>query len=233
MFQSIAKTLGQLGDPRLRGALVSAVFATLALILALSAAVGAGIDAMEATGINWLDGVLGVVGALGTVVLSLLLFPGMVQLISGLFADRIAEAVEARHYPNLGPARSQPLTEVVGEALRFAAVSIGLNLLALPFYLLLPGLNLALFYALNGYLLGREYAEMVAARRMDRAGIRAFRQRNQGAVFLGGVAIAVLTTIPLVNLATPVLATAFALHEHQRLRRADVAAGKELQAVRN
>lgn len=233
MFQSIAKTLGQLGDPRLRGTLVTAVFATLALILALSAAVGAGIDAIGATGIGWLDGALGVVGALGTVMLSLLLFPGMVQLVSGLFADRIAEAVEARHYPSLGPARSQPLTEVVGEALRFAAVSVGLNLLVLPVYLLLPGLNLALFYALNGYLLGREYAEMVAARRMDRTGIRAFRQRNQGAVFLGGVAIAVLATVPLVNLATPVLATAFALHEHQRLRRVDVAAGKELHAARN
>lgn len=232
MLQSIAMTLGQLGDPRLRGVLITSILTTLALIVALSAAVGAGVDALEATGVAWLDGVLGWVGALGTVVLALLFFPGMVQLVSGLFADRVAAAVEARHYPGAGPGRSQPLTEVVGEALRFALVSVGLNLLVLPFYLLLPGLNLLLFYGLNGYLLGREYAEMVAARRLDPAGIRAFRQRNQGALFLGGVAIAVLATIPLVNLATPVLATAFALHEHHRLSRGAVR-GKELQAAGN
>src|SRR3546814_3084275 len=150
----------------------------------------------------------------------------MVQIISGLFADRVAEAIEGRHYPGLGPARSQPLAEVVGDALRFAAVSIGLNLLALPLYLLLPGLNLVLFYALNGYLLGREYAEMVAARRLDRAGIRGFRQRHQGAVFGAGVVIAILTTIPLVNLATPVLATAFVRSEERRVGKRGVITGR-------
>src|SRR5690606_30441729 len=85
LFQSSAKPLVQLGDPRLRGVLVTAVLATLALILVLSALVGTGIDALGTTGIGWLDGVLGLVGALGTVVLLVLLFPGMVQLISGLF----------------------------------------------------------------------------------------------------------------------------------------------------
>lgn len=220
MFQSIARTLGQLGDPRLRGVLVVAILATLVLIVALAVAAGAGIDALQATGIDWLDGSLGVAGAIFTVILALLFFPGMVQVISGLFADRVAEAVEACHYPALGPARHQTIGEILTDALQFAALSIGLNLLALPFYLLLPGLNLAIFYGLNGYLLGREYAGMVAIRRLDRAGVTAFRRQNRGAVFMSGVAIAVLTTIPIVNLATPVLATAFALHEFERLRRA-------------
>lgn len=232
MFESIGKTLGQLGDRPLRGVLLVAVAATFALVIALSLAVGAGIDALQATGIGWLDGLLSVVGAIGAVILAFLFFPGMVQIISGLFADRVADAVEARHYPGLAPGREQPLTEIIGDSLRFAAVSIGLNLLALPFYLLLPGLNLALFYALNGYLLGREYAEMIAVRRMDRAAVRAFRRQNQGAVFLAGVVIAIVTTIPLVNLATPVLATAFAVHEHERLRRRSVGGG-EIRAPRH
>ncbi len=218
MVQSIARTLGQLGDPRLRGVLLLSILATLALIVALAAAAGAGIDALQATGIGWLDGTLGFAGAIATLILAVLFFPGMAQVISGLFADRIAEAVEDRHYPGLGPSRHQTIGEILTEALRFAAVSIGLNLLALPFYLLLPGLNLALFYGLNGYLLGREYAEMVAVRRLDRVGVKAFRKQNQGALFAAGVTIAVLTTIPFVNLATPVLATAFALHEFERLR---------------
>ncbi len=65
---------------------------------------------------------------------------------------------------------------------------------------------------------------------MGRAEAKAFRKQNQGSLFLAGVAIAVLTTIPLVNLATPVLATAFSLHEHQRLRRR-TAPGKEMRAT--
>jgi uncharacterized protein involved in cysteine biosynthesis len=226
MFQSIARTLGQLGDRRLRGVLAVAVAATLGLILALAVAVGAGIDALQATGIDWLDGTLSVTGAVVTVVLAFLFFPGMVQVISGLFADSVAEAVEARHYPGLGAARHQTIGEILADSLQFAAVSIGLNLLVLPLYLLLPGLNLLLFYGLNGYLLGREYAEMVAVRRYDRSGVKAFRKQNQGALFTAGVAIAVLTTIPVLNLATPVLATAFALHEFERLRHRGVPGGE-------
>jgi uncharacterized protein involved in cysteine biosynthesis len=40
------------------------------------------------------------------------------------------------------------------------------------------------------------------------------------------VAIAVLTTIPVLNLAIPVLATAFALHEFERLRHRGVPGGE-------
>jgi CysZ protein len=46
--------------------------------------------------------------------------------------------------------------------LRLTVLTLLLNLLALPVYLLLPGINLFLFLALNGYLLGREYFEVVA-----------------------------------------------------------------------
>ncbi len=105
MFGSVSKTLNQLGDPRLRGVLIAAMLATLCLIVLLSIGVGVGIDALDATGIGWLDGTLAVIGAVGMVILAIVFFPGMVQVISGLFADRVADAVEARHYPGLEPAR--------------------------------------------------------------------------------------------------------------------------------
>ena len=40
--------------------------------------------------------------------------------------------------------------------LRLTVLTLLLNLLALPVYLLLPEINLFLFLALNGYLLRRE-----------------------------------------------------------------------------
>lgn len=219
MFQSVSLTLGQLGDRRLRGVLVLAIAASLGVIISLAFAVGAMLSGLAATGTGWLDDLIVWLGAIGTAVIALIFFPGSVQVVSSLFADRVADAVEDRHYADLPPARAQPIGEMVGESLRFAGLSIGLNVLALPLYFLVPGLNLAIFFGLNGYLLGREYADMVGLRRLDRDAMREFRRANWAALFLGGVLIAVLSTIPLLNLTTPVVATAFAAHEHERLRR--------------
>jgi CysZ protein len=98
-------------------------------------------------------------------------------------------------------------------------LTILLNLLALPVYVLAPGINVFLFLGLNGYLFGREYFEVVALRRLDVMTVRAVRQRFGGRVFAGGVVIAGLFALPLVNLVAPVIATAFMVHIFQELRR--------------
>jgi uncharacterized protein involved in cysteine biosynthesis len=83
----------------------------------------------------------------------------------------------------------------------------------------IPPLNLLLFYLLNGYLLGREYFEMVAVRRLDPAATKRLRRDRRGRVILAGAVITFLLTIPLVNLITPIIATAFMLHVFEDLRR--------------
>ena len=103
--------------------------------------------------------------------------------------------------------------------LRLTGVTVVLNLLALPVYLLVPGINLVLFFVLNGYLLGRGYFEVVALRRLDAGEARAVRNRFAGRIFLGGVVIAGLFTLPLVNLVAPVIATIFMLHIFEALPR--------------
>jgi CysZ protein len=166
--------------------------------------------------LNWLVDLL---GGLSVLALSWLFFPAVVTLIMSLFFERIAAAVEALDYPGCGPPRRQPIGETLGAMLRLTALTLLLNLLALPVYLLLPGINLFLFLALNGYLLGREYFEVVALRRLDAAATRAARTRFGLRVFLGGVVIAALFALPLVNLVAPVVATAFMLHVFEALPR--------------
>ncbi len=87
----------------------------------------------------------------------------------------------------------------------------------------MPPLNLFVFYGLNGYLLGREYFELVAARRFDMAGVRRLRRAYRGRLLLAGAVIAFLLTVPIVNLVTPVVATGFMLHVFERLRRREAA----------
>ena len=123
---------------------------------------------------------------LAVLALSWLFFPAVVTLIMSLFFERIADAVEALDYPGRSPPRRQPIGETLGAMLRLTALTLLLNLLALPMYLLVPGINLFLFLTLNGYLLGREYFEVVALRRLDAAATRAARNRFGLRVFLGG-----------------------------------------------
>ena len=60
----------------------------------------------------------------------------------------------------------------------------------------------------------------MAARRTDLAGVRQLHRAHRGRVLLAGVVIAFLLTIPLVNLVTPLVATAFMVHVFEGLRRA-------------
>ena len=168
---------------------------------------------------NWLEWVIDLLSGAAILFLVWLTFPGTVGIVTGYLLERVAARVEARHYPGLPLPRAQGMGEAVRLAINFALISVGLNLLALPIYFFLPIINLLVFYALNGYLLGREYFELVALRRLDETSARALRKAYQGSIFLSGVMIAVVMSVPLVNLAAPVIATAFMVHLFESLRR--------------
>jgi uncharacterized protein involved in cysteine biosynthesis len=104
---------------------------------------------------------------------------------------------------------------------------VAVNLLALPLYFVLlfvPPFNLFLFYGVNGYLFGREYFELVSLRRLDEPEAKRLRRRYRGRVFLAGALIAIMMTMPIVNLFAPIVATAFMLHTFEALRQRAAAA---------
>ncbi len=217
MIAALSQAVAQLAEPRLRRPLYKALAAAAALFVLLHTGLW-WLLAETALFSGWAERAVDLLGGLAALVLSLILFPGVVSLTLGLFLEDAAAAVEARHYPDLPPARAQPVLEVVAVTLRFAAAALVLNALALPLYLV-PGGNLVVFYGLNGYLLGREYYELVALRRLDVRAARGLRQAHRGRVWLAGVAITFLLALPLVNLAAPVVAVAFMLHLFEALRR--------------
>src|SRR5579883_1262644 len=205
MPTDIARAAAQLTDPRIRGVLAKSLAGTLIIFVLLWVGIGY-LLAHLVLSQAWLHWIIEILGGLATLVLSWLLFP-----------DSVAEAVEARHYPGLPAARPQPLAELLREGLRFAGVSILLNLVALPVYLLIPAVNLFVFYGLNGYLLSREYFELVAVRRLAPSEARRLRRTYPGQILLMGVLIAFLLTVPVVNLIAPVFATALMVHVYHRL----------------
>jgi uncharacterized protein involved in cysteine biosynthesis len=140
-----------------------------------------------------------------------LLFAAIVQLIAGFYLERVIAAVEARHFPDLPPATPPTLQATLGAILRLFASMLLFNLVALPFYLI-PTVGLVLFYLLNGYLLGREYFEMVAIRRCDAASMRAIRRAHSGPLMGAGLITTLLLSLPLVNLIAPIITAAAMVH---------------------
>jgi uncharacterized protein involved in cysteine biosynthesis len=191
---------------------------TFALLWLTMAAVLYHTAIFEWRSLNWLLDLMGGLAVLG---LSWLFFPAVVTLIMSFFVERVASAIEALDYPWRGAPRRQPIGETIRVTLRLTTLTLVLNLFALPVYLLVPGINLFLFLALNGYLLGRGYFEVVALRRLDAAAAKAVRNRFGLRVFLGGVMIAALFSLPFVNLVTPLIATAFMVHLFEALPRVE------------
>ncbi|MBU0725637.1 MAG: EI24 domain-containing protein [Alphaproteobacteria bacterium] len=235
MFAAFTKALQQLSDPRLRGIVWRGVLVALSVFVGLFILVNwslsgfgpddVGLPATIGEPVAWTFRLLvDILGGLAVLVLTWLLFPAVATAVMGLFLDDAADAIEQRDYPALPAARRQPMLEAFAVAARFLALSILLNLIALPVYLLLPAVNLVLFYFLNGYLISREYFDMVAIRRVDKAEIVSMRRAYRGRLLGFGAVIAFLMTVPLVNLFVPVFATATMVHLFQGLRRKGIPA---------
>lgn len=166
--------------------------------------------------IGWLDNALDILGGLSALVLTWLLFPAVATLMMTLFLEKIFAAVESRHYPGLPPTRAQPLSESIAIVVRLTAALIVINLIALPVYLI-PGLGPVAAYLLNAYLLGREYFELVAIRRLDKRAVHRVRKGNRVRIIGAGLLIVLLFSVPLLNLLAPVVSAAFMLHVFQGL----------------
>ena len=217
MISALFKALGQLPDPNFRRVVLQALVYSVVLFALRVFLVSFGLAQVELVGIGWLDRLIDFLGGAAAFVIGLILFPGTVALVIGFCLEDIAKAVEKRHYPDLPPPRSQPLHEALVDALRLAGIAILVNLLVLPLYAI-PGINLIVFYGVNGYLLGREYFELVAARRMRMASVRKMRRTHGGRLIIGGVIITFLLSIPIINCFMPVVAAAFMVHLFEKLR---------------
>ena len=159
---------------------------------------------------------LAIVAGLGIFAGAIFLVPPITSLVAGFFVDDIAEHVERANFPADPPGRPLPLVQSVVISGKFFAIVLAVNFLAL-LLLLVPGINIAVFFFANAYLLSREYFELAAMRYRPVAEARALRRRHAVQIFFAGFMIAGLVAIPVVNLITPVFATAFMTRLHKRL----------------
>ena len=218
MPRNLLLAVRQAFDPAFRAVAIKTAAVSAALFAALILAMGWALHAIELVGIGWLDWTIKALAGAGAVVLSLMLFPLLATMAVGLFLEEIADAVDARHYPDKPEAPGQSILSSTLSTAKLVLVALALNILVLPLYLL-PGLNVFVFYGLNGYLLGREYFELVALRRLEPRMARRVYRKSRWRIFAGGILITLLLSIPVINWLMPMIATAFMVHEFDALER--------------
>ena len=216
-MKSISKALAAIRDPALSGVLWLSVGLTALLLGALGAGGYFALQELPHFKQGWLNTLVEILSGAGMVVGLILLAYPVASLVIGIFLDDVAAKVETRDFPSDPPGRSLGIWPSLTTAVSFLGAVVGLNLLALPVYLLVPGANIVLFLLVNGYLMGREYFELVAFRHLGPDEARRLRRKNGFRVYLAGVVIAVALSIPVLNLVAPIFGTALMVHVFKAL----------------
>jgi len=220
ILSSFFKAIGQMGDPRFRRVLFLGITLTIALLAGFYAlfltVMNEAVDGtmvLPVIGeVTWIGDLLGWGSLFLMLFLSTFLMVPVASAITSLFLDEVASAVEAKHFTHLPDVKGVPFYESLRDTINFLGILIGANIVAILLYVMLPFAAIFIFWALNGFLLGREYFQIAAMRRLGREGAKQARKEHFGMIWLAGCLMAVPLTIPLLNLFIPILGAATFTH---------------------
>ncbi len=231
MLRAAYNALAQMLSPPFRTVLFKSAGLALLLLALFAFGLYELLSWLGAEGLTWMEGAIGPsshgpLAALGWIVAialglglfagAIFLMPAVTSLAAGFFADDIAAEVERTHYPHDPPGVPVPVGYALIEAIKTALLTIAVYLCCLPF-LLVAGLGAVIFFLATAYLLGREYFFIAALRLQPIHAARAMWRAQRWEIFSAGLLIAGFVVIPIVNLATPLFATALMVHVHKRL----------------
>ena len=229
IFAAFAKAVGQMGDARFLRVMALGLLLTIGLLIGvylgflwMVGLFGPGTITLPWIGaVGGIDTAIGIGGAIVVIVASIFLMVPVASAFSGIFLDSVADAVEARHYPSLPPADALPLGDTLISSFNFFVLLVFVNICALVLFVWTGPLAPILFWAMNGYLLGREYFTLAAERRIGRMAAVALRKRHAATIWFAGSLMAAPLSIPFINLLIPVLGAATFTHLFHMLMRKD------------
>jgi uncharacterized protein involved in cysteine biosynthesis len=213
VLSAFSKAFSQLPDPRFRRIIMISVVMTITVYLVLCAVLAGvmfGTDLLQ--GLPFWETVIDWAAIIVVPIAALLFFPVVISSFIGMFLDEVVSAVEDKHYPGLLVPRPQGIGEVLFGTMRLLALALILNLVLFPFYLLFPLVGQIGFFLVNGYLIGWEYFELVALRRLSSRDVKRLRGAYSGKLLFAGALTTLMLTIPFLNLIAPVIGAAAMVH---------------------
>lgn len=221
IFNDFFKALAQMADRRFLGVLAKGIGLAVVLLGAMTLGIQwilpDTISIWPFGEIVWLSELLQGFVLFVMIAASTFLMVPVASVFVSLFLDQVTDAVEERHYPSLPEAKRVSVLAALREGVSFLSLLIVVNILALVVYLMSSLLAPIVFWAVNGILLGREYFQMVAIRRLSRQDADKLRRKHRLEIWAAGFLMALPLTIPVVNLVVPVLGIAAFTHLFHRL----------------
>lgn len=219
MIIHFTKAIGQLSDPAFRRVLILGLAGAFLALIACYFLTRFGMNWLALQDLPWVDGTIEFLTEWGLIpiflVASYFLFPAFALIVMSLFLDDVVDAVEDRFYPHDKAGRDTTIMEGLKAGLRLGGTMVLWNILAIPLYIILFFTFIgpfALYLVLNGYLLGREYVELVSVRHMGLDQAKYFRRQNRFLVLGVGVIGSGLFMIPFINLLAPLILAAASVH---------------------
>ncbi len=206
MIDAALAALNQMFTPPFRAVLYKTFGVTLALLAVIFIALDTFIVHFFTLSYPWANTLLSILTGVGLVVALAFIVAPASFIVAGFFFDELAEVVERDDGGPIG--RAPPVLDTIWLAVKFACVAVLVNLIAV-LLLLVPGLNAIAFFVANAYLFGRGYFELAACRFLPLATVQLLRQRYTVRLFLAGLVISAFVLVPILNLLTPLFATAF------------------------
>ena len=219
MISDLLKAFNELTDPKFRVVILRTLVLSFFLLLILAVGFWYLLNITKIFNWSWLEFMVDSVGWLLALVAGFILFPGTVVFVMSFNLDSVILAVEKKHYADLGPARKQTIFEVLFSSIRYTGVVLIVNLFLIPIYFI-PILNFICFGLVNGYLIGREYFELLAPRRLERGAVKLIQKRFKFRLWFAGIIISYLFVIPVLNFVMPISGVTFMLHIFEKCRRA-------------
>ena len=221
ILDSASAALRQTLSPALRGILWKSLGLTLAILALLWLGLTRLIQAFQASHhissqYPILDSLAYYLAGFGLFVALAYLMPAVSIIVAGFFLDDAAEIVERTDFPGEPPGQAMPFGISMLYALRFAGLTLLVNMAALVIFFV-PVIGVAAFFAANAYLLSREYFEMAAARFRQIDGAAQMRRDHALRTLLAGCLLAGMMIVPVVNLVTPLFGIALMVHLHKRI----------------
>ena len=232
MLSTFFRSTREIFQKPLRSVVFKAIFASMVILVVVLAVLVFGLLNVEIPllgqlpwPISWLvETSLEFLAISLFIFLGSILFPWVLSLVIAFFLEEIVTVVRERNYNN-------EFLETTGNcqaiiyAVKFGVLTSLINLVCLPIYLILlffPIMSLVFFYLVNGLLLGREYYGLVTIGYVASKERRAVFKENRLQVYLAGLFIAFMMTIPFINLIAPVLGSVMMVHllEVWRVKRA-------------
>jgi len=216
MISAAFKALGDLLSKEFRAILLKATGMTLALFVAILVGVEVLLSYLSLIPWQWAETLAAIGAGLILLVAFFFMMAPVAAVFAGLYLDDVAGRVELRDYSQEPGGTSLSGFRAIQTSLQFALVILAVNIAVLP--LVFTGIGAVALVVANAYLLSREYFEMIAMRHMPVDEARAFRKENAPRVFIAGFVPAVLTLIPIVNLAVPLFSTSYFVHIFKRVQ---------------